>query len=171
MMQSTMQDFPLNVGMIFRHGRALHGDSEVVTFEGAASRHTSFADVSVRVDRLAAALGALGIEAGDRVGTFMWNTQQHLEAYFAVPLIGAVLHTLNIRLFPEQLTYIVNHAGDRLVVVGDNLAPGLAPVAARFETVGRYVGGGGGGIDELRAAAPGAGVLPHGGLRDPAGPA
>ena len=86
MMQSTMQDFPLNVGMIFRHGRAVHGESEVVTFEGDASRHASFAEVSARVDRLAAALGELGIESGDRVGTFMWNTQEHLEAYFAVPL-------------------------------------------------------------------------------------
>ena len=91
MMQSTMQDLPLNVGMIFRHGRALHGKSEVVTFEGASSQHASFADVSDRVDRLAAALVELGIESGDRVGTFMWNTQQHLEAYFSVPLIGAVL--------------------------------------------------------------------------------
>jgi len=168
MMQSTMQDFPLNVGMIFRHGRALHGDSEVVTFEGAASRHTSFADVSVRVDRLAAALGALGIEAGDRVGTFMWNTQQHLEAYFAVPLIGAVLHTLNIRLFPEQLTYIVNHAGDRLVVVDDNLAPVLARVAADFENVERYVVVGDGDIGELRAAARGAEFLRYEELLDQA---
>jgi fatty-acyl-CoA synthase len=159
MMQSTMQDLPLNVGMIFRHGRALHGKSEVVTFEGAASRHASFADVSARVDRLAAALGELGIESGDRVGTFMWNTQQHLEAYFAVPLIGAVLHTLNIRLFPEQLTYIVNHAGDRLVLVDDCLVSVLARVAADLKTVERYVVVGDGDYGELEAAAPGAEFL------------
>ena len=139
MMQSTMQDLPLNVGMIFRHGRALHGESEVVTFEGDASRHASFADVSARVDRLAAALGELGIESGDRVGTFMWNTQEHLEAYFAVPCMGAVLHTLNIRLFAEQLAYIVNHADDRVVLVDDNLVPVLARVAAELKTVERYV--------------------------------
>ena len=90
MMQSTMQDFPLNVGMIFRHGRALHGESEVVTFEGDDSRHATFAEVAARVERLAVALRALGIEAGDRVGTFMWNNQEHLEAYFAVPMQGAV---------------------------------------------------------------------------------
>jgi fatty-acyl-CoA synthase len=159
MMQSTMQDLPLNVGMIFRHGRALHGESEVVTFEGAASRHASFADVSARVDRLAAALGELDIESGDRVGTFMWNTQQHLEAYFAVPLIGAVLHTLNIRLFAEQLTYLVNHAGDRLVLVDDNLVPVLARVAADLKTVERYVVVGDGDYSDLEAAAPGAEFL------------
>src|SRR5690349_18962941 len=123
MMQSTMQDFPLNVGMIFRHGRALHGESEIVTFEGDDSRRASFAEVARRIERLGAGLHALGIEPGDRVGTFMWNTQEHLEAYFAVPMQAAVLHTLNIRLFPEQLAYIVNHAGDRVVIVDDILAP------------------------------------------------
>jgi fatty-acyl-CoA synthase len=159
MMQSTMQDFPLNVGMIFRHGRALHGDSEVVTFEGGASRHSSFTDVAARVDRLAAALRTLGIEPGDRVGTFMWNTQEHLEAYFAVPLLGAVLHTLNIRLFPEQLAYIVNHAGDKLVLVDDNLAPVLARVAGDLKTVERFVVVGDGDFSVLADAVPAAEFL------------
>src|SRR5258706_4248725 len=139
MMQSTMQDFPLTIGMIFRHGRTVHGESEVVTFEGESSRHTSFAEVAARTDRLAVALQHLGIVAGDRVGTFMWNTQEHLEAYFAIPGIGAVLHTLNLRLFPEQLTYIVNHAADRVVIVDDNLIPLLARVTAELETVERYL--------------------------------
>ena len=65
----------------------------------------------------------LGIEQGDRVGTFAWNNQRHFELYFAVPCIGAVLHTLNIRLFEEQLTYIVNHAEDRVIFVDDSLVP------------------------------------------------
>ena len=70
-----------------------------------------------RADRLAAALAGLGVEPGDRVATFMWNSREHLEAYLAVPCMGAVLHTLNVRLFAEQLTYIVNHAEDRVIVV------------------------------------------------------
>src|SRR3954470_16135590 len=153
MMQSTMQDFTLNVAMIFRHGRALHGESEVVTFEGDGSRRASFAEIADRVQRLAVALRTLGIQPEDRVGTFMWNTQEHLEAYFAVPMEAAVLHTLNIRLFPEQLAYIVNHAGDRVIVVGDDLAPALAGIAGELETVERYVIVGDGDVGELEEAA------------------
>ena len=82
----------------------------MVTFEGDGSRRATFAEVGDRADRLANALARLGVEPGDRVGTFCWNTQEHLEAYLAVPSMGAVLHTLNIRLFPEQLTYVINHA-------------------------------------------------------------
>ena len=114
-MQSTMQDFPLTVGMIFRHGRAVHGESQVVTFEGdgepaapRSPRSPSASSGSPPRSR------RLGIGPGDRVGTFAWNTQEHLEAYFAMPGMGAVLHTLNIRLFPEQLAYVVNHAEDRV---------------------------------------------------------
>ena len=159
MIQSTMQDFPLTVGMIFRHGRSVHGESEVVTFEGEEIRHTTFAEVAARVDRLAVALTRLGIESGDRVGTFMWNTQEHMEAYFAVPCIGAVLHTLNLRLFPEQLTYIVGHAADRVIIVDDNLIPLLARVAGDLETVECYIVVGDGDSSALADAAPKARVL------------
>ena len=76
---------------------------------------------------------------GDRVGTFCWNTQEHLEAYFAIPCIGAVLHTLNIRLFPEQLAYVINHAEDRVVIVDDSLIPVLARVVDDLETVERFI--------------------------------
>ena len=76
-------------------------------------QRASHAEVAERIDRLARALSGSGCEQGDRVGTFAWNNQRHFELYFAVPCIGAVLHTLNIRLFEEQLTYIVNHAEDR----------------------------------------------------------
>ncbi len=88
-MQSTMQDFPLSIGMIFQHGRTVFGDSEVVTFEGDTSRRASFSEVADRVDRLAAALRRLGVDSGDRVATFAWNTQEHVEAYFAIPCMGA----------------------------------------------------------------------------------
>jgi fatty-acyl-CoA synthase len=138
-MLSTMQDFPLTITAIFRHGRAVYGGSEVVTFEGDSSRRASFAEVAERAERLAAALARLGIGEGDRVGTFAWNTQEHLEAYFAVPCMGAVLHTLNIRLFPEQLTYIVNHAEDRVVLVDATLVPLLARVAKDLKTVEHFV--------------------------------
>src|SRR3954453_14779507 len=135
-----MQDFPLTVGMIFRHGRAVHGaDSQVVTFEGDSCRHATFAEVADRVDRLPAALAGLGIREGDRVGTFMWNTQEHLEAYFAVPGMGAVLHTLNIRLFPDQLSYIANHAEDHVVLVDHTLLPLLVKVLPQLTTVRHVV--------------------------------
>jgi fatty-acyl-CoA synthase len=154
MLESTMQDFPLTITSILRHGAAVHGDSEVVTFEGEGSRRASFTEVATRMARLANALQALGIEAGDRVGTFGWNTQEHLEAYLAVPCMGAVLHTLNIRLFPEQLTYVVNHAEDRIVLVDDNLIPLLAKVAGDLETVERFVVIGDGDASVLHEVRP-----------------
>src|SRR5919198_1303539 len=138
-MLSTMQDFPLTIAAIFRHGRSVFGDSEVVTFEGESSRRASFAQVAEGADRLAAALSRLGIREGDRVGTFAWNTQEHLEAYLAVPSMGAVLHTLNLRLFPEQLAWVANHAADRIVLVDDTLVPVLAKVAAELRTVEHFV--------------------------------
>ena len=155
MIESTMQDFPLNVGMIFRHGRSVHGASEVVTYEGdGRCRRATFAEVAERAERLAVALRSLGITPGDRVGTLMWNTQEHLEAYFAVPVQGAVLHTLNVRLFAEQLAYIVNHAGDRVVIVGHDLVPLLASIADELDTVERFVVVGDG--DARRARGRGA---------------
>jgi fatty-acyl-CoA synthase len=138
-MLSTMQEFPLGLGMIFRHGRMVFADSEVVTFEGDGSRRATFGQVGDRVDRLAAALRRLGVESGDRVATFAWNTQEHLEAYFAIPCIGGVLHTLNIRLFPEQLVYIANHAEDKIVIVDGTLLPVLAKLAPELTSVEHYV--------------------------------
>jgi fatty-acyl-CoA synthase len=138
-MLSTMQDFPLTITAIFRHGRSVFGESEVVTFEGESCRRASFATVAERADKLAAALARLGIREGDRVGTFAWNTQEHLEAYLAVPSMGAVLHTLNLRLFPEQLTYIVNHAEDRVILVDATVIPLLARVASELKTVEQFV--------------------------------
>jgi fatty-acyl-CoA synthase len=138
-MLGTMQDYPLTITMLFEHGRAIHAGSEVVTFEGERSRRASFATVGERAARLAGALRRLGVAPGDRVGTFCWNTQEHLEAYFAVPCMGAVLHTLNIRLFPEQLAYVANHAEDKVVLVDDSLVPLLARVAGQLETVKQFV--------------------------------
>ena len=138
-MLSTMQDRPLTINDIFSHGRQVHADSEVVTFMGDASRRASYREVGDRAERLAAALKRLGIGEGDRVGTFSWNTQEHLEAYLAIPCMGAVLHTLNLRLFPDQLTYIINHAEDRFIIVDDSLVPLLARVAKDLKAVERYI--------------------------------
>ena len=135
MLLSTMQDHPLTITDLFRHGRTVHARSEVVTCEGETVRRASFAEVGDRAARLAGALHRLGIRAGDRVATFCWNTQEHLEAYFAVPSMGAVLHTLNVRLFPEQLTYVANHAADRIVLVDDSVVPLLARVRADLGTM------------------------------------
>lgn len=137
MIESTMQDFPLTITHLFRHGRKVHGDSEVLTFDGPDKpvRRATFAEVGDRADQLAAALQRLGIERGDRVGTFMWNNQRHMEAYLAVPCMGAVLHTLNIRLFPEQLVFVVNHAADRVIIIDDTLVPLLARIFDQLTTV------------------------------------
>jgi fatty-acyl-CoA synthase len=159
MLESTMQDFPLTIGMIFRHGRTVYGDSEVVTFEGDGCRRATCAEAAGRAGQLAGALRRLGIEGGDRVGTFQWNNQEHLEGYLAIPNMGAVLHTLNIRLFPELLSYVVNHAEDRVVIVDDSLIPLLARVASDLKTVEHYVVVGAGDASALADAAAGVDVL------------
>src|SRR5262245_42495055 len=139
MIPSTMQDFPLTITGILRHGRKVYGDSECVTWTEGDPRRATFAEVADNADRLAAALTKLGVRDGDRVGTFCWNSQEHLEAYFAIPSIGAVLHTLNIRLFPEQLAYVINHAEDRFVIVDDSLLPVLGRVIDELQTVERFI--------------------------------
>lgn len=139
-MRSTMQDdYPLTIAAIFRHGRAVYASSEVATFDGTGCRRATFAEVAERADRLAAGLAGIGVVPGDRVGTFSWNNQEHLEAYLAVPSMGAVLHTLNLRLFPEQLAYVINHAEDKVVIVEASIIPLLARVAGELKTVERYV--------------------------------
>jgi fatty-acyl-CoA synthase len=129
-MRSTMMDFPLTVRHIFEHGRALYADSEVVTSEAGRARRTEFWALAYRVEQLAAALRRLGVAPGDRVATFAWNNQEHQEAYFAVPCMGAILHTLNIRLSADQLRYIIGHAGDSVIIADASLAPVLGPVLA-----------------------------------------
>jgi fatty-acyl-CoA synthase len=126
--ESTMQDFPLTVASIIRHGQWLYAPKKVFTVTADGCESATFAEIAQRAERLAAALTRLGVTSGDRVATFQWNHQAHMEAYLAVPAMGAVLHTLNIRLFPEQLSYIVNHAGDKVIIVDGSLVPLLAKV-------------------------------------------
>ena len=140
MLEGLVQhDFPLNLQHVLGRMRNVYGDSEVVTLTDDGVTRASYAEVCGRVDRVAHALKSLGIEQGDRVATFAWNSQRHLEVYMATPCTGAVLHTLNIRLFEDQLTYIANHAKDRVVFVDDTLVPLLAKVAPTFETVEHYI--------------------------------
>ncbi len=138
-MLSTMQDGPLLVSGILRRGQTVYGDSQVITVEPGGQRRASFAEVAARSEQLAKALRRLGVGDSDRVGTFAWNDQEHLEAYLAVPSMGAVLHTLNIRLFPEQLAYVVNHAEDRVVIVDGSIAPLFARVRQECKTVEHVV--------------------------------
>ncbi len=132
-------DFPLSLQHARRRMRDCHPAARVLTLAPEGSESASFGEVSERVDRLARALKRLGIEQGERVGTFAWNNQRHFELYMAVPCIGAVLHTLNIRLFAEQLTYIVNHAEDRVIFVDDSLVPLLEPLAPTFKGVRHFI--------------------------------
>ena len=136
-MRSTMMDVPLTVGAILRYGVTAFGNREVVTWAGdeVPARRRTYAAVGERAARLANALRSLGVDADQRVGTFMWNNAEHLEVYLAVPSMGAVLHTLNIRLSADQVGYIATHAGDYAVVVDASLIPLFAKVLPHAETV------------------------------------
>ena len=116
-MRGLMQDYPLTLDSIFRHIQDHHGDGRIVTNGPGGAVRTTYADWALRTLRLGGVLDTLGISADGRVGTFGWNSQRHLELYFAAPCTGRVLHTLNIRLFPDQLTYVANHAEDEVVFV------------------------------------------------------
>ncbi|MFZ3558750.1 long-chain fatty acid--CoA ligase [Streptomyces sp. BH055] len=140
-MLSTMQDVPLTVTRILQHGARVHGSSQITTWTGEAEPHRrSFRESAERAHRLANALrDELGVREDDRVATLMWNNAEHVEAYFAVPCMGAVLHTLNLRLPAEQLAWIVNHAADKVVIVNGSLLPMIAPLLSKLPTVEHLV--------------------------------
>ncbi|MFI5818736.1 long-chain fatty acid--CoA ligase [Streptomyces rishiriensis] len=138
---STMQDVPLLISRILTHGAKIHGTSQVSTWTGEGEPHRrSFAEIGDRAAQLAHALhDDLGVTGDDRVATLMWNNAEHVEAYFAIPSMGAVLHTLNLRLPAEQLAWIVNHAADKVVLVNGSLLPLLAPLLPQLRTVEHVV--------------------------------
>jgi fatty-acyl-CoA synthase len=134
-MDSTMQDGELLVSDLLDHGARVHPEARVAHYQGVASSAQTYAELADRAARLAGALQCLGIGPDEVVATLCPNTPDHLAAYFAVPSMGAVLHTLNLRLSDEQLSYIINHAGDRVVLADANLTPQLARILPGCPTV------------------------------------
>ena len=139
-MQGLMMDYPLTLTHFFERSRRLFPAKPVATrVPGQPLFRYTYADFADRVCRLAGALPGLGVGPGDRVGTFAWNSHRHLELYWAAPLSGAVLHTVNIRLSPRDIVYIVNHAGDTVLFVDASLWPVIEPLRPELRTVRRYV--------------------------------
>ncbi|MBF6248323.1 AMP-binding protein, partial [Nocardia elegans] len=134
-MLSTMQDEPLSLATLLKYAATFQGESTVSTWTGDGVRTMTYRELGAEAARLANALSGLGIGVGDRVGTFMWNNNEHMVAYIGVPAMGAVLHALNIRLFPEQLVYVANHAEDKVVIVDGSLVPMFAQLLPNMKTV------------------------------------
>jgi len=153
-MKSTMQQTPLLISTLMRYGTTVHADQEVVTWTGDGARRMSYSEVGTRAAQLAGALRGLGITGDQRVATFMWNNAEHLIAYLAIPSMGAVLHALNIRLFPEQLIYTTTHAGNEVVIVDNSLAKPFSQLLPHLKTLRHVIVNGP--IDEDTRAALGA---------------
>jgi acyl-CoA synthetase (AMP-forming)/AMP-acid ligase II len=138
-MQGLMQDVPLTITHLFDRAEKYHGHKEIITATPQGVERTTYGQWARRTRQLAGVLDTLGISADGRVATFAWNTARHLELYFAAPCTGRVLHTLNIRLFPEQLTYIVNHADDEVIFIDNSLMGLLTPLLPTFERLKHLV--------------------------------
>ena len=138
-MKGLMQDVPLTVNHIFGRAEQYFGHKGVTTATADGRERVTYGEWAERTRRLGGVLDDLGISGDGRVATFAWNTARHLELYFAAPCTGRVLHTLNIRLFPEQLTYIVNHADDEVIFVDRSLLALLAPLLPTFERLRHLV--------------------------------
>src|SRR4029078_391429 len=138
-MRGLMQDTPLTVDSIFRHVEQHYGDGTIVTNHPGGVTRTPYAEWAKRTRKLGGVLDTLGISADGRVATFAWNSARHLELYFAAPCSCRVLHTLNIRLFPEQVSYIVDHAEDEVIFADRSLIKVLWPLVDGFKTVKHIV--------------------------------
>ena len=139
-MRGLMMDVPLMISSIIAHAARFNGDQEIVSrsVEGPIHRYT-YRDCGARTAQLAHALRALGVAEGDRVATIAWNGYRHVELYYAISGIGAVCHTINPRLHPEQIAYIVNHADDTFIFTDLTFVPLLEAVAAYLPRVRGYV--------------------------------
>jgi fatty-acyl-CoA synthase len=157
-MQGLMMNYPLTLTPLLERAARLFGTKEIASKleDGGMHRYT-YADFHARVHRLAHALKRLGVEPGDRIGTLCWNSYRHLELYWAVPCIGGVLHTLNLRLAPDQLAYIINHAGEKIIFVDASLLPLLDAIRDQIPAVERIIvldEGDGAGYEALLAESP-----------------
>ncbi len=139
-LDNLMMDYPLTLTHFFERTRKLFPKKTLGTrVPGVGLQKHTYADFAQRTERLAGPLHALGVRKGDRVGTIAWNSHRHLEVYFAAPTMGAVLHTVNLRLSAADLTYIVNHAGDTVLIVDASLWPILEPIRGSLKTVRHIV--------------------------------
>ncbi|GAA1897717.1 long-chain fatty acid--CoA ligase [Lapillicoccus jejuensis] len=138
-MKSTMQSTPLLISQLLRYGTTVHADQEVITWTPEGGRRMSYGEVGRKAAQLAHALRGIGITGDQRVATFMWNNAEHLISYLAIPSMGAVLHALNIRLFPEQLIYTATHAGNEAVIVDNTLAAPFAKLLAHLPKIHHVV--------------------------------
>lgn len=152
-MRSTMQDWPLTVAAIVRHGAAVHARRRVLTLQpDGSTRVATFAEIGERAAQLAHALCGIGVGPGDRVATFLWNNQEHVEAYVSVPSLAAVLHPLNLRLSTQDIGYIINHAEDRVVIVDGSLVPLFSKVLPHVTGIDTVIVTGDGDISALEGA-------------------
>ena len=136
MLKGLMMDYPLTLDTIVEHAKRMTPQKTIKTKLPDGSWHEyTYADFYRRVKRLGNVLESLGIESGDRVATFAWNSFEHLELYFGIPGAGAVVHTLNIRLSPEQLKTIIDHAEDKVIFIDGTLLPLIEPIAAHLESL------------------------------------
>jgi len=135
-MTGLMMDYPLTLTHILERSAKIYPSREIASRapDGSMHRYT-YREFHRRVHRLAYALQRLGVEAGDRIGSLCWNSSRHLELYFAVPCAGCVLHTLNLRLAPEQLAYVIDHAGDRVIFADASLLPLLESIRGELKSV------------------------------------
>ena len=138
-MEGLMQDYELTLQHVLWRIERLHQKKEVVTKRDDGVHRTTYGEIVPRINRLAGALKRLGVKPGDRVATLAWNNFRHLELYYAVPSMGAVLHTLNLRLFPQHLEFIVNDAEDKVLFVDQSLLPLLKPILSRIPSVKTFV--------------------------------
>ncbi len=139
-MLGLMQDWPLTVDRVFDHARTIYGDREIVTRTVAGPIvRTTYAQMYDRARQVSEALVADGIRLGDRVATLAWNTADHMETWYGTMGIGAILHTVNPRLSAEQLVYVINHAGDRILFFDTTFIRLIEAVAPHLKTVERFV--------------------------------
>src|ERR1700730_14020415 len=134
-MRGLMQDYPLTVQHMLWRIERLFAKKEIVTKREDELHRYTYADFGRRVHQVANLLNRLGVQPGDRVATLAWNNYRHLELYYAIPCMGAVLHTLNLRLFPDQLEFTIRDADDTVLFVDATLLPVLNRVAGRIPSV------------------------------------